>query len=146
MYTGMFKAIESGEDVLGFPAVIDYGARIEDLLNVRPCTYVPAEINSENFPADAKRGTQSIIVKLISFTCRPVFGEDRTDELLNAIAIDGFEPVDFRELVAVFNQYKAIQPLPRIFTLASAIDIDDDLMSPWVRESVKSRRIGFIKV
>ena len=133
-------------DVPSFPASVDYGAPIEDLLNARPCTFIPAEVNSENFPADVKRGTQPILARLISFTCRPVFGEDKTEILLDAIAADGFEPVDFRELVAVFNQYKAIEAMPRVLTLKSAIDIDQDLMSPWLRENVKSRRIGFMKV
>lgn len=117
----------------GFPTIVDYNTSIEDLLKGRHYDRVLPEINSNNFPSK-KGGKERIIARVFELKQRPIFGSPCFERELCSIVKKGYEPVDLRELLTVFNQHKNIKALPLILALGSVIEIYDDLKSPFIQE------------
>ena len=117
----------------GYPTVVNHNISIEDLLKHRHYDKVASEITSMNFPSK-KEEKEKIVVKVIKLNCRPVFAEPRFENELFSIRQNGYEPVDLRELLTALNQHKNIRAIPSILALGSTLDINDSLMSPFVKE------------
>ena len=130
----------------GYPTIVNHNASIEDLLKVRHYDRVAPEINSKNFPSE-KGGKEQIVIKVIKLDCRPVFGDPRFEGELISIEGNGYEVVDLRELLTALNQHKNIRAVPSILALGSRIDIDDSLVSPFVKEQgCLGSSVGFEEV
>lgn len=115
---------------VGYVIVVDYNVSIEALLKKGNYTQVSPEINETIFPT-LKGGKKEIIVKIIKLNRRPVIGDPEFEKEMAVIYENGYEAVNLQELLTAFRY---IENRSSILALGSIIDIDDSLMSPFVRK------------